>query len=258
MIFRLKSKKSSHMRIICIFSIAIHILQSLFFQAAKAEDFSLNSENKVESSTPTPHILEKKEESAIHQKKLGAFRSNELISKPFLEPKLHFRNLDDAEKTLRSYRNNLTIIYFFASWCTSCAADIKSIVKLADKVDFTDIKDVKIILISEDFKSKEQVFASLSGINTDYIDIVFDHNKTVMSLLGVKSLPTAFLINKEGFIFARVERNLDWGSKAIFDDIIDLKDQQPIQIDRKNVYSLDPSEDIIYKKSDTKSVTIIN
>lgn len=258
MIFCIKSKKSIHMRIICIFSIAIHILQSLFIQVAMAEDFSLNSDNKAESVTIGGQILDKKDESDLYDAELQAIKPNELISKPFLEPKLSFRNLDDIEISLKSYRDNFVIIYFFASWCTSCAGDIKSIAKLADKINFTNTKDVKIILISEDFKSKDQVLMSLSGVKSDHFDIVFDKSRIVMSTLGVKSLPTAFLVNKDGFLFAKIERNLEWGSKAMFDDIIDLKDKQPIQIDRKNVYSFDPSEDIIYKKTDKKPVTIIN
>ncbi|MCE2992644.1 MAG: TlpA family protein disulfide reductase [Alphaproteobacteria bacterium] len=246
------------MRIICIFSISIQLLQSLFIQVAKAADFSLNSDNKAEAVLSREQMLQKKDELDLYDIELKSIKPKELIFKPFLEPKLSFSNLDDMEISLKSYRNNFLIIYFFASWCTSCAGDIKSIAKLADKINFTDTKDVKIILISEDFKSKEQVFMSLSGVASNNFDILFDKNRVAMSSLGVKSLPTAFLVNKEGFVFAKIERNLEWSAKVMFDDIIDLKDNQHTQIDRKNVYSFDPSEDIIYKKTDKKPVTIIN
>lgn len=108
---------------------------------------------------------------------------------------------------LSSSKGKVIIINFWATWCPPCRAEMPSLQALYSKhkenVDFY-------FVTQEDHGI---VDSYLESSNYD-IPVYFETQKSP-DLLNVKSLPTTFLISKEGQIIIRKTGVANWDSDAI-------------------------------------------
>lgn len=146
-----------------------------------------------------------------------------MLKDNFKLPKLNFIGIDSKNYTLKDFRNNLIILYFWATWCTECHAEISSLKTLLDKLSYDDIDDIKLVAISQDFKDMQQVHKFWHQHQLDERALFFDSYKQLMPHLKVKSLPSTFLINKQGAIIAHIERPLDWSDPQILQELLEIK-----------------------------------
>lgn len=99
------------------------------------------------------------------------------------------------------YQNKIVLLNFFATWCPPCKAEIPALVQLQNdyKNDF-----IVISILLEDMKTNEELkeFIKKFDINFAVTNSAgnFDLAK---SLGGIKSIPTMFLIDKQGNIFQK-------------------------------------------------------
>lgn len=178
---------------------------------------------KTEVSTKS-----KLEDIDVHYNHSSKLNANKILAFYMLEdsfklPKLSFTSLDLHNYTFKDFRNNLVILYFWATWCTECHAEISSFKTLLDKLSYDDISDIKLVAISQDFKDTQQVSNFWRGLHLDEQALFFDIHKQLMPHLKVKSLPCTFLINKQGKVIARIERPLDWSDPQILQELQQLK-----------------------------------
>lgn len=110
--------------------------------------------------------------------------------------KLKDNNLKFAEK-----EDKLILLNFFATWCPPCKAEIPNLIKLQDGYK-NDFEVVSVLL--EEFKSDEEIndFIQEFGINYE-ITKGSDNFDLAKALGGIKSIPTMFLIDKDGKIFQK-------------------------------------------------------
>lgn len=262
MIFGGKNKKVMYIKNIVLFSLSISVLYFLFAQPLRAQDFSDNPMKNSVDLKESSDISYKNDKVEINVKDpidaMKMIKRADILEKIALEPMISFINTEGDTIVLKSLRGDFVIMYFFASWCTSCVGDIKSLSKLAEQLEFADIKDIKIILLSIDFKNSEEIRKFLSGVAVENLPWFFDLHKSSMSKLNVKSLPGAFLIDKKGRIVGKFERNLNWSSRDMMQDLMVLKDADLMRDDKKNQYPLGDDEAIMYQKSKDSNITIIN
>lgn len=101
--------------------------------------------------------------------------------------------LDGEQYTLSDYRGQVVIIDFWATFCPPCRDEIPHF------IDFhTRYKDEGLIILGIGLDREEKLapFSKSMGIN---YPILIDDRKT-SSAYGVKSIPTTFILNREGEI----------------------------------------------------------
>jgi thiol-disulfide isomerase/thioredoxin len=102
----------------------------------------------------------------------------------------------------------VTIINFWASWCSPCVEEVPSLIELA-----TSLKgQVRVIAISEDSNREDldsflRVFPKLKNPN---ISIILDENKSMMNLYGVQRLPESFIVGPDGRLVKKVIGSINW------------------------------------------------
>lgn len=92
------------------------------------------------------------------------------------------------------FENKALFLAFFATWCPPCRVETPSLVKLQDK--FSE-KDFSVIGMSMDIGKKEEVVKFIEEYSINYPVLMADR-EVVQEFGGVYTIPTAFLIDKEG------------------------------------------------------------
>ena len=116
-----------------------------------------------------------------------------LINKkvPIFEAESLFKN----EKFVSSneFRNEITLVNFFATWCKPCRDEHVYIKRFANK------KGLKVIGINYRDNPKKTI-KWLKDLGNPYKDILIDKNGKIAIDWGVYGIPETFIINSNGII----------------------------------------------------------
>jgi len=146
-----------------------------------------------------------------------------LYEDPALEPNIEFYDYSDLPLNLKDFRNNFVVLYFWATWCNTCAQEMQSMTKMVEQLEFQDVKDVVVLPISIDFKNNQQISEFYKKNKLLKLRMFKDNNKQLMSSLSVTSLPTTFLINKDGYIIQGFEQSINWNDKYLIKKLLEIK-----------------------------------
>ena len=107
---------------------------------------------------------------------------------------------------LSDYKGKIVILDFWATWCPPCRKGIPDLIEL--KNEFKD-KDVEIIGISLDGITRGgQTAANVEPFIEEYginYPIIRGDEQIVYSFGGIRSIPTSYVIDKEGNVISRYE-----------------------------------------------------
>ncbi|MCE2991922.1 MAG: TlpA family protein disulfide reductase [Candidatus Jidaibacter sp.] len=177
----------------------------------------------------------------------------------FVEPQLSLINSEGEAVALKNFRGKFIVMYFFATWCSSCSEELKQLDKLKNNANFLDVDDLIIMPVSEDYKDYTHVKSYYQNLKIKNLDFYLDAKKHAMASMGVKTVPTTILIDYKGNVFAKVDQNINWGKKEAFDDLMLLmEEKRDEKLNQKKQYDLKQDEGIIFNKDPSKKITIIN
>ena len=109
--------------------------------------------------------------------------------------------LDNEKIIFKDYQNKIVLLNFFTTWCPPCKAEIPTLIKLQNdyKNDF-----VIVSILLEEMKTNEQIKAFAKEFNINYEIVNAPEGIDVAKNLGgIKSIPTMFLIDRNGNTFQK-------------------------------------------------------
>ncbi len=129
--------------------------------------------------------------------------------------------------SLSEFRGKIVFINFWTTWCLACVIEMPSMEKLHQKFKDKDFVMVAINLqesgsrVSQFFKEYKLTFTTLLDITGD-----------VSAGLGIHSIPTTFILDKNGRIIGKALGPREWESKksiALFEYLINstVADSKP-------------------------------
>jgi len=121
-----------------------------------------------------------------------------------------FKNSNQKDVNLASYRGNLVILNFWATWCAPCKEEMPSLDNLQANTGLTNLK-IFPINISQESLSKSEFF--FKELNIKNLDIYFDSPITLAKKFSLRGVPTTVLFNKEGKEFARIIGSIDFNNE---------------------------------------------
>jgi peroxiredoxin len=195
--------------------------------------------------------------SNITNKLQNNFFIMQSMRNPSLESGLNFLDAQGEVITLKSLRNNVTVLYFFATWCSSCQIDLKNLDKITSQIKFLDIGDIKIVPVSIDYKEPKNIEKMFNKLGITNLSFVIDDNKRNMNALEVKSLPTTVIIDKDGRIISNIEQPIPWEKSEIANDLIALTKIPPSQHHTTIPNSLFKEKEMVFDNTQHKNVTLI-
>lgn len=133
-------------------------------------------------------------------------------------PEFTVKNLSGKSVPLSAFKGKPILLNFWATWCPYCREERPSLNSL-----YREYKDRGLVIISVSTdRSPQKVRAYLERIPMNFI-ILMDNDSKAARLYGVYSLPTNFLIDREGIIkhkFMGLRNWMDSGSKKFIDGLL--------------------------------------
>jgi len=119
--------------------------------------------------------------------------------KSVLAPDFELPTSDGKKLKFSSLKGKVVLVDFWATWCPPCRKGIPDLVELKKKYGKKGFEIVGISLDGPQTKREVVPFIKEYGIN---YPVVYGNEAVTISYGGVQSIPTAFIIDKEGKIVA--------------------------------------------------------
>ena len=126
--------------------------------------------------------------------------------------KVEFFNSKKDKSSLDNYKQNLTIINFWATWCAPCKEEMPHLDKLLSNNNFKDIKIIPINIADENLEKSKKFFKEL---NINNLEIFYGSSLDLAKQFKIRGIPTTIFIDKEGYEFARAIGYIDFENKSI-------------------------------------------
>lgn len=113
--------------------------------------------------------------------------------------------------TLSSLKGKVVILNFWATWCPPCREEMPSMEKL-----YQQYKDQGLEMLAVNLRENRNTVQQFIQQNGYTFPVPLDLNGRVGSMYGISSIPTTFIINREGMIIGRVVGSIYWDTPQVF------------------------------------------
>lgn len=166
-----------------------------------------------------PSILSERASAGTHYADaLGIVRFKRKIN----APSFALKDLNGNEVRLNDLRGKIVLLSFWATWCPPCREEMPSMEKLYRKFKDKDFTMLAINLREDGRKVK--AFKEKIGLS---FPIPLDSNGAVGSDYGIASIPTTYLVDREGYVIGVALGARDWSSREGFGLINQLLGTSP-------------------------------
>ena len=121
-------------------------------------------------------------------------------------------DMDGNDVVFESLNDKPIFLNFWATWCPPCIAELPGISKLHEKYK----DNVNFVLVSSESRAKVRAFAKKNNFD----QLLFYQNRNVPSLFSSQSIPTTFIISKDGVIVLSKKGVARWNSGSI-EEVLD-------------------------------------
>lgn len=143
-------------------------------------------------------------------------------TKAELPPAIDFTLTDQYgnSHTLSDYQGKTIFLNFWATWCPPCRAEMPDIQKIYDSYKENEDDSLVILGVAGPGQGRETTKEGVTGFleeNGYTYPVLMDESGQLFTSYGVYSLPTTFMIDKDGNVFGYISGQLD---EEIMRDII--------------------------------------
>ena len=135
----------------------------------------------------------------------------QVLNPPISTEGLEFLDKDGQSLELSAFHGRVVLINFWATWCAPCLAEMPSLNRLQIALGGADFQ---IITIATGRNETADIESFFTNQNISHLTRYRDPNLRLALALGAGSLPTTVLMDRDGFIIARLQGEADWDSEA--------------------------------------------
>ena len=129
-------------------------------------------------------------------------------------PDFTLKDLRGNTFTLSALKGKVVLLNFWATWCPPCIAEMPQLNKLHKKLG---PRGLHVVAVSTDNSiGYPRDFVSKNGIG---FTVLYDENRTVTRSYKVFSMPTTFLIDKNGIIIEKFFGDYEWADSVMVNKI---------------------------------------
>ena len=129
----------------------------------------------------------------------NTFPQSSALKEPVSAPDFKVTTLEGQSLSLSDLRGKTVLVNFWATWCGPCIAEIPDLIALQEELGE---ENFAVVGLSMDLIEEDIVQEFVESMEVNY-PIAIDEGKIAEEFGGVFSLPTTFVIDKEGQIKQR-------------------------------------------------------
>ncbi len=133
----------------------------------------------------------------------------------YFAPSFKLRNIKGNYESLESYRGEVVVLNFWATWCAPCRIEMPSFEKLYRRYRSEGVT-VLAITLDKNSENKIKSFVDEYGLS---FPILLDGKGEVERLYPSMTIPFTYIIDRQGRIVARVDGAKNWESSETFEAI---------------------------------------
>ena len=133
----------------------------------------------------------------------------------YFAPSFKLRNIKGNYESLESYRGEVVVLNFWATWCAPCRIEMPSFEKLYRRYRSEGVT-VLAITLDKNSENKIKSFVDEYGLS---FPILLDEKGEVERLYPSMTIPFTYIIDRQGRIVARVDGAKNWESSETFEAI---------------------------------------
>lgn len=112
-----------------------------------------------------------------------------------------------SEVTLSAFKGKPVVLNFWATWCAPCVKELPSLERLQSARG-----DIVVIALNVDTRLEGPIAEFLAEVKASGLVAYSDPKKKLWRSFRLNSLPTTFVIDAEGRVVAKRERDAEWDS----------------------------------------------
>lgn len=124
---------------------------------------------------------------------------------PLVAPELRVEDLQGKTHSLDAYRGQVVLVNFWASWCPPCRKEMPSMQRLTERMGDAPF----VILAVASGEPREDVEAFLATMKLTF-PILIEQNAATMRAWKVYTLPSSFLLDRQGRIRYVLSGGMEW------------------------------------------------
>jgi thiol-disulfide isomerase/thioredoxin len=119
------------------------------------------------------------------------------------------KNLDGLTKQLTDYKGKVVLLNFWATWCGPCRIEMPSMDKLYKEFEKDGFE-----LLAVNIGESSEIAGKFMKSNNLSFPVLLDEDQSVAASYGIRSIPTSFLIDKDGNILGMAVGAREWDSSS--------------------------------------------
>lgn len=140
----------------------------------------------------------------------GVFTENfTLMEEPAPAPDTPVQRLDGTAATLGDFRGEVVLLNFWATWCAPCLREMPSLERLEEALQD---RPFRVVAVSTDRGGGAAVRPFLERLGLDDITILLDPRSRLAADMGLRGLPTTYVLDHEARVIGGMEGPAEWDS----------------------------------------------
>jgi peroxiredoxin len=129
--------------------------------------------------------------------------------------KISLLDLQGKPLKFESFKGKKIIVCFSASWCPNCLSELMEINEVKD----AQLKDVEVLVISDESLEKIQVFRERTGYPFTFLKL-----EQSFKQIGINAIPTSYLVNSKQEVKKETVGYVNWADPATSEHMKKLLD----------------------------------
>ncbi len=124
----------------------------------------------------------------------------------------NLKDMEGKSVNLSDYKGKIVFLNFWTTWCPDCKYEMPDIEKLHQT-----IKDPDFIILAIDLReSSKKVKKYIRKYDLSF-KILLDRKGNAGRAFGIRSIPTTFILNRQGGLIGKAMGAREWGAKKSID-----------------------------------------
>ena len=137
-----------------------------------------------------------------------------MLAPPTAAPAEPFVGPDEDARSLADYADKTVVLNFWATWCAPCVRELPSLDRLAAKLP---ADRFAVLALSNDRAGFKKVKPFLADLGIEALEAQLDRKSALARKMGLRGLPTTFVIAPGGQVIAKLEGIAEWDSPEFVD-----------------------------------------